>query len=107
MQTLRILVIIMGALILAGIAVIGTEIYKRITDPERRAATERALHPQPQAPVTLPVGARIGEMVSAGNHVIFRVSLPEEGERLYLLDPRTAAAIPLVLAVPAPAVPVR
>lgn len=117
MQLLKTLVIVMGVLIVAGFAVIGVEVYKRIVDPTRgnRPAVSAAATPAPPvepsspapasgpvpAPVPsaaprevvldLPAGARIGELVAVGNRVLFKVTLPQGPDRLYLVDPQTGA----------------
>lgn len=115
MQLLKTLVIVMGVLIVAGFAVIGVEVYKRIVDPTRgnRPAVSAAATPAPPvepsspelasvpAPVfsatprevvlDLPAGARIGELVAVGNRVLFKVTLPQGPDRLYLVDPQTGA----------------
>lgn len=112
MQLLKTLVIVMGVLIVAGFAVIGVEVYKRIVDPARgnRPAPTATLAPpvEPSGPVTavpspgpavtprdvvldLPAGSRIGEIVAVGNRVLFKVTLPQGPDRLYLVDPQTGA----------------
>lgn len=110
MQLLKTLVIVMGVLIVAGFAVIGVEVYKRIVDPargSRPAATATASLAPPVEPSTpapavpsaaprevvldLPAGARIGEIVAVGNRVLFKVTLPQGPDRLYLMDPQTGA----------------
>lgn len=93
MQALKILVALMGVLILIGFGVVGTEIYKRLTDPNRRS--EAAERPLPLEPLQLPAGSRISDLTQIatanGSKVLFRVSLPAGGDRLYLLDPRSGA----------------
>ncbi|OYD84590.1 hypothetical protein [Azospirillum brasilense] len=96
MQFLKALVVIMGVMIIAGFAILGVELYKRISDPERRAAaeTERSAAPAGRAEevtLGLPAGARLGDPVAVGNRVVFRVTIPDAPDRLYVMDPRTGA----------------
>ncbi|WP_353857549.1 hypothetical protein [Azospirillum formosense] len=96
MQFLKALVVIMGVMIIAGFAILGVELYKRISDPERRAAaeTERVAAPAGRAEevaLGLPAGARLGDPVAVGNRVVFRATIPDAADRLYVMDPRTGA----------------
>ncbi|MBK3735960.1 hypothetical protein GAY29_23225 [Azospirillum brasilense] len=96
MQFLKALIVIMGVMIIAGFAFLGVELYKRINDPERRAAmdAERATAAAgrtEEVTLGLPAGARLGEPVAVGNRVVFRVTIPDAADRLYVMDPRTGA----------------
>ena len=96
MQFLKVLVVLMGVMIIAGFAIIGVELYKRMSDPDRRSGAEPE-RPVPAAGRTeevvlgLPAGARIGDPVAVGNRVVFRVTTPDAPDRLYVMDPRTGA----------------
>ncbi|MDQ2103260.1 hypothetical protein [Azospirillum isscasi] len=96
MQFLKALIVIMGVMIIAGFAILGVELYKRINDPERRsgAETERAAGPAgktEEVALGLPAGARLGDPVAVGNRIVFRVTIPDAADRLYVMDPRTGA----------------
>jgi len=39
----------------------------------------------------LPAGSRMSDPVAAGNRVLFRVTLPDSSDRLYVMDPRSGA----------------
>ena len=96
MQFLKALIVIMGVMIIAGFAIIGVELYKRMSDPDRRSGTEteRAVLPAgktEEVALGLPAGARMGDPVAVGNRVVFRVTIPDAADRLYVLDPRTGA----------------
>jgi hypothetical protein len=88
---------IMAIFIIGGFGFLGYEIYKRATDPERH--TEAGAPPPPPLPgriaetaLDLGAGARIEDVVLAGNRVIFTVRLPDgQGDRRYILDPRSGA----------------
>lgn len=99
----------MGAIIVAGFAFIGWEVYQRATNPDhprsfvRREAPAAAAVASPAATVTmstgtaaaapaLPLGSRIGAMVEAGGRVVFHVTLPDGREELRILDPRSGSS---------------
>jgi hypothetical protein len=97
----------MAIFIIGGFGFLGYEIYKRATDPERQA--EAGAPPTPPLPgriaetaLDLGAGARIESVVLAGSRVLFTVRLPEgQGDRLYILDPRTGAVTASVTTGPA------
>lgn len=95
MKALKTLVVAMGILILAGIAVVGVTLYNRAARPgglagDRAAAqtTRPAEHPT-AASLGLPAGSRIRGLAGAGNRVVVHVELPGGEEQLLLLDPAT------------------
>lgn len=95
MRAIKAFLAIMAIFIIGGFGFLGYEIYKRATDPERQA--EAGAPPSPPLPgriaetaLDLGPGARIEDIVLAGNRVIFTVRLPDgQGDRLYILDQRT------------------
>lgn len=95
MKALKAAIVIMGVLIVVGVAVLVAELIKRSNDPEHRAAAEdrpAAATTTPAATALgLPAGARIADMVPVGNRLVVRVVVPDREERLYVLDPRTGA----------------
>lgn len=105
MRVLKAALIIMGVFILAGYAYLGVEAYKRFSrhtaeqqQPREASPEERPLPPVAGgiAALGLPTGARIGELVPAGNRVVFRVTVPDGPDQLYILDPRTGGVVPAV-----------
>ena len=115
MQALKALVIFLGVLILAGMAVIAVTLYNRATDPERgffRKTPESASAPisastPASTPVRTPVpnaastagarafaetristaaGSRVLGMTAAGDRLILRLALAGGGERLIVVD---------------------
>jgi hypothetical protein len=103
-RVLKAALIIMGVFILAGYAYLGVEAVKRFSrhtaeqqqQQSREAPEERPLPPVAggMAALGLPTGARIGELVPAGNRVVFRVTVPDGPDQLYILDPRTGGVVP-------------
>ena len=108
MRVLKAALIIMGVFILAGYAYLGIEVIKRFSrhasEPAREAPEDRLLPPVSGgvAALGLPDGARIGELVPAGNRVVFRVTVPDGPDALYILDPRTGGVSPAVTTGKAP-----
>lgn len=102
MRFIKALVVIMGVMIVIGVAVLVMEIVKRAGSPEKvaEAAAEKAAEKAAVslaaggkgAALDLPQGARIGEVLSVGSRLVVKVSLPQGDDRLYLLDPRSGAA---------------
>lgn len=95
MKALKTLVIVLGVLILAGIAAVGVTLYNRATRPgglagERAAAPATRPAERPTAgSLGLPAGSRIKGIAGAGNRVVIHVELPGGEEQLLLLDPAT------------------
>ncbi|ALG74379.1 hypothetical protein VY88_20015 [Azospirillum thiophilum] len=108
MQILKALVVIMGVLIIAGFAFLGVELYKRMSDPARAISSassgetdrsgERGADRTVDVTLDVPAGARIGEMLAVGNRVLFKVTLPQGPDRLYLMDPRSGAVTATITA---------
>ncbi|WP_372400164.1 hypothetical protein ABMY26_31585 [Azospirillum sp. HJ39] len=109
MQILKALVVIMGVLIVAGFAFLGVELYKRMSDPTRATSAavssgeadrtgERGADRTVEVTLDVPAGARIGEMLAVGNRVLFKVTLPQGPDRLYLMDPRSGAVTATITA---------
>jgi hypothetical protein len=94
-KALKTLVIVLGVLILAGIAVVGVTLYNRANRPgglagERPAAPATRPAERPSAAsLGLPAGSRIRGIAGAGNRVVVHVELPGGQEQLLLLDPAT------------------
>jgi len=101
-RVLKAALIIMGVFILAGYAYLGVEVVKRFSrhasEPAREAPEERPIPPVAGgvAALGLPAGARIGDLVPAGARVVFKVTVPDGADTLYILDPRTGGVSPAV-----------
>ena len=98
MRALKAFLAIMAIFIVGGFGLLGYEIYKRATDPERQAeAGAPPASPLPPGKITetaleLGAGARITSVVPTGSRVLLTVQLPDgQGDRLYILDPRNGA----------------
>lgn len=101
MQALKALVIVLGVMIVAGIAVIGVTIYHRATNlvnsPEPRS-TEPAVRTGfgpgfgpgfGRVALDLPPGSRVVEMTAEGDRLILRLRLADGGRQILILDMAT------------------
>ena len=76
MQALKVLVIVMGALIVAGVVTIAVTIANRASAPE--GATEVAL--------ALPAGAEVLETALDGKRIALRLRLADGSEAVHVYD---------------------
>src|SRR5258708_11837119 len=96
MRALKVLVVVMGVLLLAGVAVVIVTIMTRLA--QHRAATAPAAmegRPVPFGTTTLalPAGARVIEMQSAGRRLALHLRHADGSEALLILDPDTGTEI--------------
>ncbi len=113
MQALKTLIIVLGVMIVAGIAVIGVTIYHRTTNlvnspvpdspkPAAKPATEPAVRTGLGAgfgpgfgpgfgkvALDLPPGSRVVEMTAEGDRLILRLRLADGGRQILILDMAT------------------
>jgi len=96
MQGLKILVVILGLLLIAGVVALGVGIAYRLNHghlaPAPKAARMVPLNGAPRF-VTLPAGAKILGAQSDGDRVMVRLGLSDGSERLMLLDWKTGAIL--------------
>jgi hypothetical protein len=81
-RRLKLVVIVLGGLILAGFAVVIAAVIGRVAGQAARPPA------QPKA-VPLPAGARVAESLSAGDRLVLRIVLRDGGERYLIIDPRS------------------
>ena len=92
MRALKILVIVMGVMILAGVTTLVVVIAGRLS----RGGPVTA--PFVVAPIELPAGARIETMSIGGDRLVLDIVLPDGNRRLMIIDPASGhllGAIPL------------
>lgn len=94
---LKILVIVMGLLIVAGFIVIAAEIARRMSSSKAVGAPSSAF----AARVALPSGARVVSMTGAGERLVLHVETPGGPSAAYILDPRNGALVGTVEFPPA------
>jgi len=108
MKALKVLVILMTVLLVAGLGLVGYGVVNRAPHAKAGHAAASAAPGEEgrdfgTVEVALPVGARIEQMAVAGDRVVLRVS-GAGAERLIVLDPaigRVAGSFVLTAAPPA------
>jgi hypothetical protein len=95
MRSLKLLVIVMGVLLIAGIVALGFAVQYRVSHP--RAVTAAA--PSAAAPTTidLPAGARVVGAEASGDRLVVRVELAAGGEELIIVNLATGAPVSNVI----------
>ncbi len=84
MQALKVLVVIMGLMILAGLTLLGAMMASRIG--HRSPATAAAPQAFRAAPIDLPAGARIATINVASDRLILDIVLPDGNRQLLIID---------------------
>ncbi len=95
MRALKILVVVMAAMILAGVAILLVAIAGRLSHGGSGTASSQ---PFAAAPIELPAGARIETMSVGSDRLVVDVVLPDGNRQLVIIDLATGhrlGAIPL------------
>ena len=92
---LKVLVIVMGLLIVAGFIVVAAEIARRMSSPN---ATRSPAAPAGTASgfserIALPTGARVVSMTAAGDRLVVHVETQGGPAFAYVVDPRNGALL--------------
>ena len=94
---LKVLVIVMGLLIVAGFVVIAAEIARRMssasTSGSPAASTRTATGASFAERITLPSGAQVVSVDTAGDRIAVHVRSVEGRSTLYIVDPRNGALL--------------
>ena len=100
---LKIIVIVLGVMIAAGLVVIGIKLVEKSNDlaelgkdgDEAGAETTPTGTAAPPAlgDLGLPAGAQVRRMTAADHRLILVVAVPEAGERIVILDLRDGSTI--------------
>jgi hypothetical protein len=89
---LKVLVIVMGLLIVAGFVVIAAEIARRMSTPNAGRPPTGTF----SEGIALPSGARVVSMTTAGDRLVVHVETPGGPSAAYLVDPRNGALLGIV-----------
>ncbi|MFI4998601.1 MAG: DUF6476 family protein [Reyranellales bacterium] len=87
---LKVLVIVMGLLIVAGFVVVAVEVTRRMSTP---------YIPRPPAGPTfservpLPPGAKVVGMTAVGERLVINIEIQGGGTAVYVVDPRNGALL--------------
>ena len=109
---LKIIVIVLGVMIAAGLVVIGIKLVEKsgelaeLTGDEGAAATGEAATSEADAVAVaeatalsalgdlgLPAGSQVRRMTAAGHRLILVVAVPEGGERIVIVDLRSGGTV--------------
>jgi hypothetical protein len=86
---LKVLVIVMGLLIVAGFVVIAAEIARRMSTPNAGRSPATSFSGR----IALPPGARVVSMTTAGDRLVVHVETQGGPASAYIVDPRTGALL--------------
>lgn len=86
---LKVLVIVMGLLIVAGFVVIAAEIARRMSSASAPAAPTGAFAKN----IALPSGAQVVSVSAAGDRTVVHVKAVDGRSTLYIIDPRSGALL--------------
>ncbi len=86
---LKVLVIVMGLLIVAGFIVIAAEIARRMSTPNAGRTPTATFSER----IALPPGARVVSMTAAGERLVVHVETPGGPSAAYVVDPRSGALL--------------
>ena len=93
MRALKLLVVVMGVLLIAGFAVVVVTIMSRMNQKAAPTASTPHLMPFGSTTVTLPVDALVMEVQGAGDRILLRLDLRDGTEMLLVLDAATGAEL--------------
>ena len=97
---LKVLVVVMGLLIVAGFIVIAAEIARRMSTANTVRSPAGATFTQR---IALPSGAQILSMNAVGDRLVVHVEDPDGLSTAYVVDPRTGALLGTISFPPGPA----
>ena len=86
---LKVLVIVMGLLIVAGFIIVAAEIARRMSSPSTARPPASAAFSER---IALPAGAKIISMTTAGERLVVHVETPA-GPAAYIVDPRSGTLL--------------
>ena len=86
---LKVLVIVMGLLIVAGFVVIAAEIARRMSSASTQAAPTGAFTKN----IALPSGAQVVSVGAAGDRIAVHVKAVDGRSTLYIVDPRSGVLL--------------
>ena len=100
---LKIIVIVLGVMIAAGLVVIGIKLVEKgdelaeLGEDDGAASGGTLLEAAPQPPALgdlgLPAGAQVRRMTTAEHRLILVIAVPEGGERIVIVDLRGGRTI--------------
>lgn len=98
MRSIQALVMVMGVMIVAGMALVGYQIVTAVGEPSSPVAPASF----GEVELALPPGARVVDMATTDGRLVLRVEAGDGRQQLYLLDPSTGALVGTIALTPAP-----
>ncbi|WP_421997884.1 DUF6476 family protein [Reyranella sp.] len=86
---LKVLVIVMSLLLVAGFIVVVAEIARRMSTPNTGRSPAGAFSER----IALPSGSRVVSMTAAGDRLVVHVELPGGPAAAYIVDPRSGTLL--------------
>ncbi len=96
MRALKVLVVVMGIVIIAGLAVVAVTVVKRMGGAAEKPGTFET------ATLSVPSGCRVVEMVPAGERLVLRLGEGERCRGILVVDLKTGALLGRLDPVEAP-----
>jgi hypothetical protein len=97
MRALKILVVVMGVMVVAGMALLAVGIADHLGHGHLGVgAAAPEVTPGGHHAIDLPVGAKVLGMAGDGGRVILRLGLADGGEQLWLVDWNTGARLAII-----------
>lgn len=90
---LKVLVIVMGLLIIAGFVVIAAEIARRMSTPNAGRSPAASSSSAFTQRIALPSGARVVSMTAVNDRLLVHVETQGGPAAAYVVDPRTGALL--------------
>ena len=90
---LKVLVIVMGLLIVAGFVVIAAEIARRMSTPNAARPPASGVASGFSERIALPSGARVVSMNAVGDRLVVHVETQGGPSAAYIVDPRSGALL--------------
>ena len=103
MRALKLLVIVMGVFLVAGIVALAIAVQYRINHPRPTLAAPSS--GKFESAVALPPGAKVIGTKIAGDRLVVRVALAEGGEEEVIINLANGAIVATVLLQPKPVAP--
>jgi hypothetical protein len=100
MPALKVFVVVMGLLLVAGIVVLAVAVADRVNHP-RPAAPTAATAPATST-LDLPAGVRVVGAEASGDRLVVRVDLAAGGEELIIVNLATGTPVSTVILRPSP-----
>ncbi|HEY3916140.1 MAG TPA: DUF6476 family protein [Stellaceae bacterium] len=104
MRGLKVLVVVMGLVLVAGVVALGFAVEYRIDHP-RPAGSAPSVPPPHASTIDLPAGARVVGAEASGDRLVVRIELAGGSEKLIIVNLATGEPVSTVTLRPTTGVP--